>query len=159
MQKKALSAIRALSELPDFSHVATRKLQDLQERGYSITGYAIEKPVEGSQPERGFITAGGFVGWWRDAGVSFTAVAAPPVKQIHITQALSREVEPQQNSPQNIPEIIHEASEGATLVALDDVIARLEQGFGKGCAPVTTLLHHFGQAETAAIQSAEKKQN
>lgn len=30
------------------------------------------------------------------------------------------------------------------MVALDDVIERLEQGFGKGCAPVTTLLHHFG---------------
>lgn len=50
---------------PDFSHVATRKLQDLQERGYRVTGYAIEKPVEGGQPKRGFITAGGFVGWWR----------------------------------------------------------------------------------------------
>lgn len=59
------SVERALSELPDFSHVATRKLQDLQERGYRVTGYAIEKPVEGGQPERGFITAGGFVGWWR----------------------------------------------------------------------------------------------
>ncbi len=33
------------------------------------------------------------------------------------------------------------------MVALDDVIERLEQGFGKGCAPVTTLLHHFGAKE------------
>lgn len=32
---------------------------------------------------------------------------------------------------------------GPRMVALDDVIERLEQGFGKGCAPVTTLLHHF----------------
>lgn len=57
-------AFRA-DDAPDFSHVATRKLQDLQERGYRVTGYAIEKLVEGGQPERGFITAGGFVGWWR----------------------------------------------------------------------------------------------
>lgn len=84
-----------LSVVPEFTHVATHKLQDLRERGYRVTGYAIEKPVEGGQPERGFITAGGFVGWWRDAGVSFTAVAARPVKSIQITQTLSREVEPQ----------------------------------------------------------------
>lgn len=32
----------------------------------------------------------------------------------------------------------------ARMVALNEVIERLEQGFGKGCAPVTTLLHHFG---------------
>lgn len=31
----------------------------------------------------------------------------------------------------------------ARMVPLDDVIARLEQGFGKGCAAATTLLHHF----------------
>ena len=54
-----------LSAAPEFTHVATRKLQELQERGYVVTGYAIEKAVEGGQPERGFITAGGFVGWWR----------------------------------------------------------------------------------------------
>lgn len=35
----------------------------------------------------------------------------------------------------------------ARMVSLDDVIARLEQGFGKGCAPATTLLHHFGATE------------
>lgn len=52
--------------VPAFSHVASLKLKSLQERGYQITGYALEKPVEGAQPERGFINHGGFVGWWWD---------------------------------------------------------------------------------------------
>ena len=52
--------------VPDFCHVASLKLKSLQERGYQITGYALEKPVEGAQPERGFINHGGFVGWWWD---------------------------------------------------------------------------------------------
>ncbi|ACY33420.1 hypothetical protein [Comamonas thiooxydans] len=52
--------------VPAFYHVASLKLKSLQERGYQITGYALEKPVEGAQPERGFISHGGFVGWWWD---------------------------------------------------------------------------------------------
>ena len=52
--------------VPAFCHVASLKLKSLQERGYQITGYALEKPVEGAQPERGFINHGGFVGWWWD---------------------------------------------------------------------------------------------
>ncbi len=53
--------------VPTFCDVAQRKLQHLlQERGFSVTGYAIEKPVDGAQPERGFINHGGFVGWWWD---------------------------------------------------------------------------------------------
>lgn len=52
--------------VPNFSHVAALKLKNLQERGYQITGYALEKPVEGAQPERGFINHDGFVGWWWD---------------------------------------------------------------------------------------------
>ena len=52
--------------VPDFCHVASLKLKNLQERGYQITGYAIEKPVEGAMPGRGFINHGGFVGWWLD---------------------------------------------------------------------------------------------
>lgn len=52
--------------VPAFCHVASLKLKSLQERGYQITGYALEKPVEGEQPERGFINHGGFVGWWWD---------------------------------------------------------------------------------------------
>lgn len=52
--------------VPAFCNVAYLKLKSLQERGYQITGYALEKPVEGAQPERGFINHGGFVGWWWD---------------------------------------------------------------------------------------------
>lgn len=50
---------------PSFDHIGQLKLDDLKARGYSITGYAIEKPGAGPHPERGFVTAGGFVGWWR----------------------------------------------------------------------------------------------
>jgi hypothetical protein len=50
---------------PSFDHIGQLKLDDLKARGYSITGYAIEKPGTGPHPERGFVTAGGFVGWWR----------------------------------------------------------------------------------------------
>ena len=52
--------------VPAFCHVASLKLKSLQERGYQITGYALEKPVEGARHERGFINQGGFVGWWWD---------------------------------------------------------------------------------------------
>lgn len=42
---------------------------------------------------------------------------------------------------------------GKRMVVLDEVIARLEQGFGTGCAPVTTLLHHFdAKPENAPLQ-------
>lgn len=48
------------------SHVKSCELMgQFRHEDKVVTGYAIEKPVEGGQPERGFITAGGFVGWWR----------------------------------------------------------------------------------------------
>lgn len=50
---------------PGLSTTAVRKLQTLLDRGYCITGYALEKPQEGAPPDRGFIDHGGFVGWWR----------------------------------------------------------------------------------------------
>ena len=73
--------------VPAFCHVASLKLKSLQERGYQITGYALEKPVEGAQPERGFINHGGFVGWWWD-GQSPQAQAdardaLTPAKPVH----------------------------------------------------------------------------
>ena len=46
--------------VPEFSRIAKRKLDELQEQGFAITGYAIQRGTE-----RGFITDGGFVGWWR----------------------------------------------------------------------------------------------
>lgn len=39
---------------------------------------------------------------------------------------------------------------GQRMVPLADVLARLEQGFGAGSAPVTTLQHHFAEAEAPA---------
>ena len=56
----------AAQAVPEFCHVAQRKLKNLLERGYTVTGYAIENPVDGAQPDRGFINHGGFVGWWWD---------------------------------------------------------------------------------------------
>ena len=56
--------------VPEFSRIAKRKLADLQEQGFTITGYAIQRGTQ-----RGFITNGGFVGWWRGdeapSGVAF----------------------------------------------------------------------------------------
>lgn len=46
--------------VPEFSRIAKRKLDEPQEQGFAITGYAIQRGTE-----RGFITDGGFVGWWR----------------------------------------------------------------------------------------------
>lgn len=46
--------------VPEFSLIAKRKLDELQEQGFAITGYAIQRGTK-----RGFITDGGFVGWWR----------------------------------------------------------------------------------------------
>lgn len=51
--------------VPDFNGVAARKLADLLEKGFVITGYCFERQVEGTQPHRGFIDSWGFVGWWR----------------------------------------------------------------------------------------------
>lgn len=50
--------------VPEFHRIAKLKLDDLLARGYRITGYAIEKPVQGARPDMGFINAGGLVGWW-----------------------------------------------------------------------------------------------
>lgn len=48
------------TSVPEFSRIAKRKMADLQEQGFTITGYAIQRGTQ-----RGFITNGGFVGWWR----------------------------------------------------------------------------------------------
>lgn len=61
----AVAALTASPVAQAFSRVAILKLQNLMDRGYVINGLCFEKPVEGREPERGFITDGGFVGWWR----------------------------------------------------------------------------------------------
>lgn len=50
--------------VPAFTSTAKSKLTELLERGWRITGYAIERESDGAT-ERGFINHGGFVGWWR----------------------------------------------------------------------------------------------
>lgn len=50
---------------PDFTGVAARKLADLLEKGFVITGVCFERQVDGTQPQRGFVDFAGFVGWWR----------------------------------------------------------------------------------------------
>ncbi|MDH0373739.1 hypothetical protein N5J23_18120 [Comamonas aquatica] len=52
-------------KVPTFMHIAQRKLLDLEDRGYSVVGYAIQKTIDGNHPSRGFIDSYGFVGWWR----------------------------------------------------------------------------------------------
>lgn len=51
--------------VPDFTELAARKLAELQQNGYRITGYCFERQVEGTQPQRGFVDFAGFVGWWK----------------------------------------------------------------------------------------------
>lgn len=55
--------------LPAFMGVAKRKLDDLLARGFKIDGFSIAKYHDEGDAEvatgRGFITVGGFVGWWR----------------------------------------------------------------------------------------------
>ena len=66
-ENEALRAqVEALeASTPKFIGTPKRKLDDLLTEGYSISGYAIERPIEGSPaPQRGFITVGGLVGWW-----------------------------------------------------------------------------------------------
>lgn len=58
-------------EVPDFNGVAARKLAELQQNGYRITGYCFERQVEGTQPQRGFVDSAGFVGWWRSEEAAF----------------------------------------------------------------------------------------
>lgn len=48
---------------PAFTGVAKRKLDSLIAEGYRISGFAIECDDEKAW-KRGFITTGGFVGWW-----------------------------------------------------------------------------------------------
>ena len=64
MLEKITKGETEVCAVPEFSHVAKLKLQTLLDRGYRITGYALEKPQTGALPVRGFINHGGFVGWW-----------------------------------------------------------------------------------------------
>ena len=48
------------ANVPEFSRIAKRKLDELQKQGFGITGYAIQRGTQ-----HGFITNAGFVGWWR----------------------------------------------------------------------------------------------
>lgn len=44
-----------------FAGIAARKLDDLKAQGYMVDGYSIQHT---ETKQRGFITSGGFVGWW-----------------------------------------------------------------------------------------------
>lgn len=48
---------------PDFTELGARKLADLLDKGFVITGVCFERQVEGTQPQRGFVDFAGFVGW------------------------------------------------------------------------------------------------
>ena len=51
-------------QVPPFTYTAKRKLDEQLAKGWRITGYSIEQESDG-QTRRGFVTHGGFVGWWR----------------------------------------------------------------------------------------------
>lgn len=77
----------ATAAVPEFNHVATNKLRSLIDRGYTVTGYALEKPLAGAQPDRGFIDHGGFVGWWRDDHAA-TPTEPSPTAGMNIAQRI-----------------------------------------------------------------------
>jgi len=58
-----------------FAGVAGRKLADMQAKGYAVNGYSL---MHQETRQRGFIDAGGFVGWWssRDHGQAAQAGCA-----------------------------------------------------------------------------------
>ena len=52
--------------VPTFTAAAQHKLIALLSQGYQVTGYSIERAdIADWSPQRGFITYGGIVGWWR----------------------------------------------------------------------------------------------
>ena len=63
--------------VPDFNDVAARKLADLLEKGFVITGVCFERQTGEKQPQRGFVDFAGFVGWWK------AAQDDPPQRQMH----------------------------------------------------------------------------
>lgn len=75
--------------VPDFNHVAAKKLKELQARGYTVTGYSIEKTSESGAVARGFITSGGFVGWWQGQHTNQQQLAGA---QAHVWEAPVREL-------------------------------------------------------------------
>lgn len=59
-------AARQAAQVPPFTTIAQHKLDNLLAQGFRITGYSIERAdIADWSPQRGFVTHGGFVGWWR----------------------------------------------------------------------------------------------
>ena len=81
---------RPAPSVPEFSRIAKRKLDELQKQGFGITGYAIQRGTQ-----RGFITNGGFVGWWR----SDQAPCVPDDVRHIVGWWLCNEANPQDGSP------------------------------------------------------------
>ena len=59
---------------PDFTELGARKLADLLEKGFVITGYCFERQVDGTQPQRGFVDFAGVVGWHQPSAAPMTAI-------------------------------------------------------------------------------------
>lgn len=76
---RAQPAGAATPAAPAFRGLARRKLDDLIASGYTVNGFAIEKQSEDAPLRRGFITDGGFVGWWRDGMHQPPAAVQEPV--------------------------------------------------------------------------------
>lgn len=81
---KHLGAAPTRPNVPEYSALALRKLQFLLDRGYEITGVSIKKDYDGYPSSQGFVTDGGFVGWWQP---DVQEVPAPPAKPPYAIQA------------------------------------------------------------------------
>lgn len=60
------------------AQVAARKLAELQAKGFTISGYSVERTEDNNQVTRGFITHGGLVGWWHPENAEPAAPAWKP---------------------------------------------------------------------------------
>ncbi|MDD0817177.1 hypothetical protein PSQ39_21260 [Curvibacter sp. HBC28] len=64
-QSEAPTGPQPSAILPAFIGTPKRKLDELLDQGFQVSGFAIERQAEGARPQRGFITTDGLVGWWQ----------------------------------------------------------------------------------------------
>lgn len=110
--------------VPEFSHIAKRKLDELQEQGFAITGYAIQRG-----PVRGFIDGGGFVGWWQgepDPGVPDKVCGKTCNCAVQCSDVYAVDAERFRTLMRAIPGQIADAICGRPNVPDDDIIEAID---------------------------------
>lgn len=75
-----------VSQAVHFEGIAKRKLEDLQTRGWHICGHALTRSEDGNQ--YGFITNGGFVGWWLPEDYPLHTTTEPSPAGVGVTDEM-----------------------------------------------------------------------